>query len=251
MCSNKFHNQRGCIQGDIFSPSLFTLALDSIFRRHDVHSEGVGGSPLNCPQVSKLEYADDAALLNQDTTDASARITTLANGGTEEASLNISIKKTKVMPIQRYEPVSETIEEEVMALKLKHKCPICERTFPTQRGMRIHQNHPKIPCEKGRPPASRKGSLADKLVNKAKKVKQAQAMPHVTLNEHQLENVLNFDYLGCRTSGDGDDKADMQQRMNIATAKCASLNKIWKDHRLPRSYTGLRHGQWHQVSSAQ
>ena len=121
-----------------------------------------------------------------------------------------------------------------MALKLKHKCPICERTFPTQRGMRIHQNHPKIPCEKGRPPASRKGSLADKLVNKAKKVKEAQAMPHVTLNEHQLENVLNFDYLGCRTSGDGDDKADMQQRMNIATAKCASLNKIWKDHRLPK-----------------
>ena len=100
-----------------------------------MHSEGVGGPPLNCPQVSKLEYADDAALLNQNTTDASARITTLANGGTDEASLNISIKKTKVMPIQRYKPVSETIEEEVLALKLKHKCPICERTFPTQRGM--------------------------------------------------------------------------------------------------------------------
>ena len=39
-------------------------------------------------------------------------------------------------------------------------------------------------------------------------------------------------YLICRTLGNSDEKADMLQRMNIATAKSVNLNKIWKNHRL-------------------
>ena len=232
LCSERFDIRRGSIQGDIYSPPSFTLALDRIFRRHDIKCDGVGGPPLKCPRVSKLEYADDAALLNANVNDASERLTSLANGGSRDACLELSLKKTKVMPVRRYERVSTSTEEEITALKFKHTCAKCDRTFPTERGLKIHISRW---CRPGRPLRSRKGSLADKAVKKSKRIEQATQMPRVCINGHQLDNVLGFDYLGCRLCGDGDDSADMYQRMNIATARFFSLNNIWKDTRLPRS----------------
>ena len=231
LCSEQFDIRRGSIQGDIYSPPSFTLALDRIFRRHDVRCDGIGGPPLKCPRVPKLEYADDAALLNANASDASVRLTSLANGGSRDACLEVSLKKTKVMPVRRYERVSASTEEEIVALKFKHKCAECDRTFPTERGMKIHRSRW---CRPGGPVRSRKGSLADKAVEKSKRVEQAAQMPRASINDHQLDNVLCFDYLGCRISGDGDDSADMYQRMNIATARFSSLNHIWKDTRLPQ-----------------
>ena len=229
ICSERFDIRRGAIQGDIYSPPSFTLALDRIFRRYDVRCDGVGGPPLKCPRVPKLEYADDAALLNANADDASERLTSLANGGLQDACLEISLKKTKAMPVRRYERVSDTTEDEIVALKFNNKCAACDRTFPTQRGLNIHRSRW---CRPGGPPRSRKGTLADKAVKKAKRMKQAAQMPRVSVNGHQLDNVLCFDYLGCRLSGDGDDSADMHQRMNIASARFCSLNNIWQDNRL-------------------
>ena len=60
-------------------------------------------------------------------------------------------------------------------------------------------------------------------------------MPRVSIGGHELDNVLCFDYLGCRLSGDGDDSADMYQRMNIAIERFSSLSHIWQDNRLSRS----------------
>ena len=129
---------RGSIQGDIYSPPSFTIALDRIFRRHDIYCEGVGGPPLNIPRVSKLEYADDAALANKRTIESSARILAVASGGSAEARLDISLKKTKAMPIRKNDPVSETLEEEIIKLNLPNKCPACNRTFPT---IKSHNKH--------------------------------------------------------------------------------------------------------------
>ena len=130
---------RGSIQGDIYSPPAFTIALDHVFRRHDTMCEGVSGPPLHIPPVSKIEYADDAALVNDSTRDASIRISALAKGGSEEACIGVSLKKTKAMPVRKYNPVSETREEEVVDLKLPHKCPDCNRTFPKQHGLNVHR----------------------------------------------------------------------------------------------------------------
>ena len=233
VCSECFYIRRGAIQGDIYSPPSFTLALDRIFRRYDRRCEGIGGAPLKCPAVSKLEYADDAGLLNKNTEDASIRLSSLSEGGSREACLEVSLKKTKAMPIRKYEPVSDTTEEEIIAMKLKHKCTACERTFPTQKGLNIHRARW---CDPDGPPRSRKGTLADKAVKQAKRVKQAAEMPRVSINGHELENVLQFDYLGCRLSGDGDDAADMKQRMNIAQERFSSLQNIWRDGRLPQCF---------------
>ena len=231
ICSERFYIRRGTIQGDIYSPPAFTIALDRIFRRHDTRCQGIGGPPLKCPRVSKLEYADDAGLLNDNTEDASDRLSSLADGGSVDACMEISLKKTKAMPIRKYESVSETTEEEIIELKLKHKCLACDRTFPTQKGLNIHRARW---CDPNGPRRYRKGSLADRAVKRVKRIKQAADMPHVSVNGHQLENVLTFDYLGCRLSGDGDESADMFQRMNIATERFASLRNIWQDGRLPQ-----------------
>jgi len=230
LCSERFEIRRGVIQGDIFSPPSFTLALDRIFRRYDVRCDGVGGPPLKCPRVPKLEYADDAALLNANASDASERLTSLAIGGLQDAGLQVSLKKTKAMPVRRYERTSDTTEDEVATLKFKHSCATCDRAFPTERGLKVHIGRKW--CRPDGPPRSRKGTLADKAVKKAKRTEQASQMPKVSVDGHQLDNVLDFDYLGCRVAGDGDDSADMRQRMNVASARFRSLNHIWPDRRL-------------------
>ena len=134
------------------------------------------------------------------------------------------------MPIRRFEKVSETVEEEVVALKLKFKCPKCSRPFPTQKGMNIHRARWCKP--RGRP-RSRKGTLADKAVQLKKRKAQAAAHEAVVVNGHPVESVLRFEYLGCQFSGDGDDTADIQFRMAVAQERFASLWHIWQDHRLP------------------
>ena len=64
--SEPFDIERGVLQGDIFSPVSFIAGLDRIFRRHDISNSGVTvGTGENTVCVSKLEYADDAALIDE------------------------------------------------------------------------------------------------------------------------------------------------------------------------------------------
>ena len=228
--SGEFDIRRGAIQGDIFSPPCFTVGLDRIFRLYDIKCEGIGGAHMNCPTASKLEYADDVGLLNETAADASIRTSALANGSYEAATMVISLKKSKAMHVRRFEPVSETVEEEVLALNLKHKCPECARTFPTEKGLKIHRARW---CRPHGPPRSRKGSMADKAVKLKKRKQQASYLELFVVNDHPLENVLRFEYLGCQLSGDGDDTADMNYRMSIAQQRFSDLTHVWNDRGLP------------------
>ena len=92
--------ERGVLQGDIFSPVSFIAGLDRISRRHDISNSGVTvGTGENTVCVSKLEYADDAALIDENVEQASARDTSIAKGSLEEAAMVISIRKSKVMHV--------------------------------------------------------------------------------------------------------------------------------------------------------
>ena len=88
--------------------------------------------------MSKFEYAHDAACIDADAETATARVSALAAGSITAAAIVISQAKSKVMHIHRKTRVSSMTEAEVEALKLAHKCDACSRTFPTQRGLRIH-----------------------------------------------------------------------------------------------------------------
>ena len=121
---------------------------------------------------------------------------------------------------------------EVDALDLPHSCPECKRTFPTRRGLAVHQARW---CRPGQRPASRRGQLADKAVKLSKRKESAALLPPVVMEDESLELVYQFDYLGCRFTSDGDDAADMRHRMTIAGERSRSLDYLWHDNRLPRS----------------
>ena len=87
----------------------------------------------------KFEYEDDAALIDGNTTLASARVTALAKGSLEDAAMVISVRKSKVMHVHRTRRVDATTEEDVTALRpLAHKCESCGLEFTKQRGLTIH-----------------------------------------------------------------------------------------------------------------
>ena len=87
-----------------------------------------------------IEYADDAGLVDANVIDTSEHLAGISGGSTSDASMAICFEKTKAMPIHEKVRVTETKEEEVIALNLKHKC---DRSFPTLRGMRVHISHPR------------------------------------------------------------------------------------------------------------
>ena len=90
------------LQGDIFSPVSFIAGLDKIFKTHDVANSGVVvGNGDSSVLMSKFEYADDAALIDGNTTLASARVTALAEGSLEDAAMLISVRKSKAMHVHR------------------------------------------------------------------------------------------------------------------------------------------------------
>ena len=228
--SEPFSISRGVLQGDIFSPVAFITGLMHIFKVHDMKDSGVTvGSDSHKVTVRSLEYADDAGLIDTTVEQASARISAISSGSKNDASMEISIPKTKVMHIHRKVRVSETTEEEIAAMKFKNVCPDCQRDFPTKRGLAVHQGRW---CDGGKTMRSRKGSLADKTVQSVKRKQHEDSLGHVFLEGHQLDNVHTFEYLGCRIQSDGDVKADINYRMAIAQTTFNSLSHLWGDHRL-------------------
>ncbi|XP_066263263.1 uncharacterized protein [Branchiostoma lanceolatum] len=232
--SDPFKISRGVLQGDIFSPVAFIIGLMRIFALHDSPSAGVTvGSPPYQVTISRLEYADDAGLMDESVQEASERISAIARGSRDDAAMEISVPKTKAMHIHRKDRVSKTTEAEVAALNLKHRCPDCTRDFKTKRGLAIHRSrwclhHPSTANTR-----SRAGSLADKKVQRQKRLAKEKERDHVILQGQQLENVHTFDYLGIRMQCDGDHRADVKYRMDIAQSRFSSLQHIWRDHRLP------------------
>ena len=231
--SDQFDISRGVLQGDIFSPVAFIAGLWHIFSKHDIPGAGVtvGQTPYEV-LISKLEYADDAGMFDEDTGTASVRLTAISNGSKEDAGMEVSLEKTKGLHVHKREKVSKTTEAEIEALKLKYKCPNCPRTFPTLRGQKIHSARW---CDGGKTVRSRKGSLADKAVQLSKRKALEEERSHVTVNDTEIENVQNFIYLGAKQQGDGDEVADVKYRMEIAQAVFNGLYHLWKDKRLPMS----------------
>ena len=128
MLSDPFNIERGVFQGDIFSPVCFIAGLDRIFRLHDVANSGmVVGEAESAILVSKFEYADDAALVDENAALASTCVTALATGSMTDAAMLISIKNSKAMHVHKPVRVDATTEADVATLGLSHKCDSRER----------------------------------------------------------------------------------------------------------------------------
>ena len=60
----------------------------------------------------------------------------------------------------------------------------------------------------------------------------AQTVYFNPLDNTVLDNLLNFEDLGSRLQCDGDDRADVRHRMEIALSAFGSSSHLWADHRL-------------------
>ena len=181
--------------------------------------------------MSKFEYADDAALIDGNTTLASARVTALAEGSLKDAAMVISVRKSKVMHVHSTRRVDATTEEGVAALSLAHKCESCGREFTKQRGLKIHMARW---CDGGRTQRPRRGSLIDTAVKTAKRRAAEATLDKVSIGNDVLENVLNFEYLGSILQCDADDQVGVRHRMDFAQTVFGSLIHLWTDHRFGR-----------------
>ena len=73
---------------------------------------------------------------------------------------------------------------------------------------------------------SRRGSLADRAVQTAKRRAAEALLSQVYVGNTPLENVYSFEYLGARMQCDGTDHADVRYRMAIAQTTFGSLSSI-------------------------
>ena len=168
----------------------FIAGLDKIFRLHDVANSGMVVSEAErAILVSKLEYADDAALVDQNAALASTRVTAFATGSMVDAAMQISVKKSEAMHVHRAMRVDATTEADVATLGLSHKCDSRGREFTKQRGLRVHMARW---CDGGRTQRSRLGSLTDKAVKTAKRRVAEAALDRVYVGNEALDNVLHL-----------------------------------------------------------
>ena len=133
--------KRGAIQGDIPSPICFLVALDKLLKDHGGLDTGIR---LTIDlMLSDLEFADDAALPNEETEAATNRLTVLDAKADEEAGMKVSIPKTKAQHIRKRPIVSSTTEDDVQNLppekKFKFECDKCSMTYPTKHGLAVHR----------------------------------------------------------------------------------------------------------------
>ena len=162
-------------------------------------------------------------LIDVDAAIATAIVTALAAGSITDAAMVISQAQSKVMHIHRNTNVSSTTEAEVEPLKLAHKCDACSRTFPTQRGLKIHAARW---CDGGVTQRSRRGSLADRAVQTAKLRAAEALLNQMYVSNTSLENVYSFEYVGSRMQCDDADDAHVRHRMAIAQTTFGSLSSM-------------------------
>ena len=89
-----FDIRRGVVQGDCFSALAFIIAVESVMRKHDPE----GGVSVLGRLVSRLEFADDIALIDQTPEAASNRLTVLAKAFRDDADMHVAIGPVRKAP---------------------------------------------------------------------------------------------------------------------------------------------------------
>ena len=137
----------------------------------------------------------------------------------EEAGMSVSIPKTKSQYIRKRPKVSATTEEDIKNLppekQFKFQCDKCPMTYPTQHGLSVHKGR-WCKKRKNAKKASRKGTVADRIVTRCKVDEAQSSYDKVSIGAEELENVYAFVYLGAAIAGDGDPRVTLKHRTDIA-----------------------------------
>ena len=131
-CSETLNISSGVLQGYIFSAVTFITGFMHIFKTHDNPNERfhVGTLPHQV-KIYSLEYSDDAGLVDVNIQEASSRVTKIATGSRYDATMEISIQKTKAMYIIRKSESQKQPTMILTSLDFEHICSDCQQDFHT------------------------------------------------------------------------------------------------------------------------
>ena len=108
-------------------------------------SDTPGGVNVLGVLLSRLEYADDAAVIDESIDKASTRISKLAEGSRIHADMEIRIDKTESTFLSDDECAWEVTFAEYEDVEWNHVCEYCGRGFDTNGGLNMHKGaHCKV-----------------------------------------------------------------------------------------------------------
>lgn len=120
----------------------FIVALEAVMR--DQGGEGTV-SALGV-LIDRLEYADDASLIDEDAEQANARVSKLCEGVEADADMRISAPKSEVLfcrpRVETGGIGADAYKDQALkelGVDLAFKCQYCERGFDSWIGCRIHE----------------------------------------------------------------------------------------------------------------
>ena len=159
--SEPFNIERGVLQGDIFSPVCFIAGLDRIFRLYDHVNPGMTvGTGAHTVRMAKFEYADDAALIDEDAGQATARVTSLAWGYQSDRMFKLQKRAIRIVANSKYNAHTQPLFKQFRILKLSdvlilqtmkvyHKfrnkeLPVYMKNWPLIINNEIHQYNTRI-----------------------------------------------------------------------------------------------------------
>ena len=117
--SQNIHIHNGVLQGDILSPSIFILGLDSIIRRIPKDED-------RKLLIEVFAYADDLAIISRNLHEALKKIKSM-DDLTPLTGLKLSIEKTKIMPLTKEHHTPYVSYKEVFNQDFPYTCSKCDK----------------------------------------------------------------------------------------------------------------------------
>ena len=111
-------------------------------------------------------------------------------------------------------------------------------SYPTKHGLSVHQGRWCKKRKNAKKP-SRKGTVADRVVQRMKTEKHQESLAKVQIGQSDLENVYTFVYLGGAIACDGDPEVAVRHRVNVACGRFGEYRNVLVTAKLPIS-TRLR-----------
>ena len=95
------------------------------------------------------------------------------------------------------------------------ECGKCGMTYPTKHGLSVHQGRWYKSRRTAKKPPSRKGTVADELIQRLKVDKVQEKYEKIKIGEEKLDNVFTFVYLEAKVPADGDPAIPVKHRCDI------------------------------------